>query len=357
MDLDLSAEQHAIRDELRAFLAEEPGVADGVRRFAERGWLALAAGVDSPRGIFALALLFEEIGRAAWPGPLINGVVESGRVVAGLDREKCHADALLGITSGQRNFAFCFRDPSGSTELESLALRAEDVKDGFVVHGKAGFVPHAQDADELMVVARSESRNDGVSVFRIHARSPGIAFESLETIFDDESCDVVFDDVRVPGSGLIGPRGGAWPAIEDVLGIATLARCAETLGDAEAALTIAVDYAARREQFGQPIGAFQALQHQAADRKVDVDACRLAVYEAASRIDAGLPAEEAVASAALICGEAAPRVAATAHQIHGAIGYYADSPLEQHTRRIQHAVLRLGSAASRLDRIAGLAGL
>jgi alkylation response protein AidB-like acyl-CoA dehydrogenase len=374
INLGYTEDQVALRDAVRAFLTERCD-ANSIRAhersdagyceqtFADlgaRGWL----GTGSARafgglggGFLELAIVLEEFGRAAVPTPVQNGVVSCGTALLELGSEaQCRA-GLPDLFAGSRRMSFCFTEASGGLEARdvSLVARPSEAGRGYLLSGTKLFVPYAASASELLVVARTRDDVDdeaSLSLLRVPADAPGIALHPLVALFDDKQCEITFDGVAVGVEALVGPLHGAWPAIRRVLQRSALALCAEMIGGADAALACAVAYAAEREQFGRPIGSFQAIQHQAADMLIDCDAGRLAVCEAASRLDAGLPAEEAIAAAKAICSEVYPRVTAGAHQIHGGVGYYEDRDLQLYFRRAKVMQLALGDADHHIEQVA-----
>ena len=174
---------------------------------------------------------------------------------------------------------------------------------------------------------------------------------------EDKQTEIVFNQTMVPGTRLVGPLHGAWPAIRKVLDLSTIALCAEMSGGMQAALDYAVEYSKIRIQFGRPIGSFQAIQHHAANMLIEMDAARYSAYEAAWRVDEGLPYEMETSMAKALCTEAYQRVTATGHQILGGVGFYKELDMQLWYRRAKTAEAFFGDAEYHRERVAQLMGL
>jgi alkylation response protein AidB-like acyl-CoA dehydrogenase len=332
MDLELGSERESRRTEIRALLSsfDVRGVS-GVevwQALARRGWLDAGPLVDA-------AVLMEEVGRAALPGPVL-AQLEAGLVLVELGVDaRPHQRSSLALLEG------------ASLEPGTLRARAARRGQNWVLSGNKRFVPGAADAEAFLVAGRSES--GALGLYRSDAAPPGVRVVELAAL-DGAPGDVSFDAAPVEPIGL---PGDAWPALERAQLRAAVLAAAELAGAACAALDCAVDYAKRREQFGVPIGSFQAVAHRLADAAIDADAARLAAYDAASRADAGETGWELWASfAKLTASECARRVTAAAHQVGGGENFYADRDLGLWYRRAKALESRLGGPDFHRERIA-----
>ncbi|MEE8384337.1 MAG: acyl-CoA dehydrogenase, partial [Dehalococcoidia bacterium] len=218
----------------------------------------------------------------------------------------------------------------------------------YVINGTKLFVLDANVADLLLCVARTnETANpeDGVTVFLVDGKSRGVTVTLLKTLARDKQCEVVFDNVSVPGENVLGEPDRGWPLVRDLLEKATVAKCAEMVGGAQAALDMAVAYAKERVQFNRPIGSFQAIQHYCANMVSDVDGSRFVTHKAAWRVSEELPAAKDVSVAKAWTSGAYGRVTLTAHQIFGAIGFTMDHDLHLYYRRAKAAEMMFGDGA------------
>ncbi|HEV7647002.1 MAG TPA: acyl-CoA dehydrogenase family protein [Actinophytocola sp.] len=314
MDLTLTDDQELIQRTARDFLSAHPaasaravaGEPDGHsastwKEIVDLGWTGVA--FDESMGFLEACLLAEELGRHAVPSPF------TASLVCGMAVESLRDEVAAG-----RVYTFAS-----------------------AVDGVADLVPYAAAADGFVVASGSS-----VSVI-----------ESADEVVRQ---DVVGLDpkyrVRFAAAGA--PVDVA-PSLVRAFGAAAV--CAEMVGGAQAVLDESVAYATQREQFGKPIGAFQAVQHHCANMAIDVLGSRFIAYEAIWRLARGLDAATEVAVAKSWVSEAYQRVCALGHQIHGAIGFTAEHDLHFHTRHALAAALAFGDADEHTEALAQRLGL
>jgi alkylation response protein AidB-like acyl-CoA dehydrogenase len=191
----------------------------------------------------------------------------------------------------------------------------------------------------------AENPEDGITIFLVDAKSPGVECTLLKTLARDKQCEVLFNNASVPKENILGELDQGWPVVQDALQKATVAKCAEMVGGAQASLDMAIAYAKERIQFNRPIGSFQAIQHYCANMVSDVDGSRFVTYKAAWKVSEGLPATMDVAVAKAWTSEAYRRVTLLAHQIFGAIGFTMDHDLHLYYRRAKASEMMFGDSA------------
>jgi alkylation response protein AidB-like acyl-CoA dehydrogenase len=372
MDFDLTEGQQMFRETARGFLstgcpaslvrqmaADERGhPLELWRKMAEMGWIGMifpeeygGAGVSFTDFIVVL----EEMGRACLPGPFFSTVVLGGLTVLEGGSEEQKREILPQVAEGELLLTLALTEPSATYAAEGIQTRATPTDEGFVLQGSKLFVPDAHVADYLICAARtqeSETPEEGITLFLVESSSPGVSCTLLKTIAGDKQCEVIFDQVRVPEENVLGALHQGWAVVDRVLQKAVVTRCAEMVGGARRVLEMTVDYAKERTAFGHPIGSFQAIQHCCADMLVDVDGCSLMTYNAAWRLQEGLPAAQEVAMAKALLNEKFRRIAAQAVQIHGAIGFTDEHDLPLYFKRAKAWELCLGDTQFHLDRIA-----
>jgi alkylation response protein AidB-like acyl-CoA dehydrogenase len=249
-------------------------------------------------------------------------------------------------------------EPSATYAAEGIQVKATPTDEGFLIQGTKLFVPDGHISDYLICAARTkdtETPEEGITLFLVDPKSPGVSCTLLKTIAGDKQCQVIFDQVRVPGESVLGKLHEGWPILDRVLGKAVVAQCAEMVGGARQVLEMTVAYAKERTAFGHPIGSFQAIQHYCADMLVDVDGCSLLTYNAAWRLEEGLPAAQEVAIAKSLLNKKFRRIAALGIQIHGAIGFTEEHDLPLYFKRAKAWENSLGNTAFHLDKIAKVA--
>jgi len=364
MDLALTEEQEMLRRAGRDFLTEkfpktvvkeieesEEGYSPEIwREMAGLGWMGLAfpekyGGADM--SFLDLAVLLEEMGRACLPGPYFSTVILGGLPILDIGSEEQKQEYLPKIANGDLIFTLALTESNASYDAAAITVEASADKDGYVLNGTKLFVPDAHIADYMLVVARTDKKGkpeDGVTIFMVDAKSPGISTTVLKTIANDKLCEVVFDQVKVPEENILGQLNQGWSEVQKMMERAAVAKCCEIVGCIQQALDMTVDYAKERVQYDQPIGSFQVIQHYCVDMFTDVEGTRLSTYQAAWRVSEGLPCAEEVAIAKAWASQASQRVLALAHQIHGAIGCTIDHDLQYYTRRAKAAEVTFGDA-------------
>ena len=369
MDYGLTAEQESLRSSVRELLAREwpeslmMNMAAADDPLPPSAWRSLAdsdlQGLTLPQhyggaglGFTELAVVLEEMGRSLLPGPFLSTSVCALAVLdSGTEALK---DALLPlIASGELRMALALLEPGSAHGVDGVKLRAEPSEGGYVLNGVKTLVTAG--ADRLIVAARtsdSPEPSDGVSLFVVDSRSPGVAVTQLPLLGIDRYCEVEFRGVRVQAHGLLGAAGCGGPLVERLMAWEGVGRCAELVGVAQAALDMTVDYVKRRLAFGRPIGSFQAVQHHCANMLADVESARHLTQQAAWLVANGQFDAPEVSMAQAWTAEAARRVTATAHQCHGAIGFTTELSLHLYHKRAIAGEMLLGGGAYHHERIA-----
>ena len=364
MDLGLNEEQEMLRESARDFLRREcpkqlvrqldesdEGYSRQLwRKMAGLGWMGLVFPEKyegSGHSFLDLAILLEEMGYNIVPGPFFSTVVLGGLTILTAGNEEQKMEFLPKIARGEMILSLALTEPAASYDAASVKTEATARNGRYVIKGTKLFVLNANVADYILCVARTKkTRNpeDGITVFLVDARSPGVTCTLLRTLARDKQCEVIFDDVTVSGKSVVGKKDEGWPIAKDVLQKAAVAKCAEMVGGAQAALDMAVNYAKERVQFGRPIGSFQAIQHYCANMTTDVSGSRFVTYKAAWKVSEGLPAALDAAIAKAWVSEAYGRVALSAHQIFGAIGFTMDHDIHLYYRQAKAAEIIFGGA-------------
>ena len=377
MDLAFSEEQEMLKKMARDFLTDkfpktavkeieesELGYSPEIwKEMAELGWMGLVlpekyGGAEMT--FLDLAMLLEEMGRACLPGPYFSTVVLGGLPILDTGSEEQKREYLPKIASGEAIFTLALTESSARYDAAAIKFLATADKDAYILNGTKLFVPDANVADYMLVVARTDEKSrgeDGISIFIVDAKSPGISCMVLKTIANDKLCEVVFNQVSVPKENILGQLNQGWGEVKKIIERAAVGKCCEMVGCIQQALDMTVDYAKERKQYDRPIGSFQVIQHYCADMITDVEGTRLSAYQTAWLVSEGLPCTQEVAIAKAWAGEACQRVMALAHQIHGAIGVTIDHDLQYYTRRAKAAEVTFGDAGFYREIVAQEMGL
>ena len=324
------------------------------RQIAELGWPGLLIPGDlggSDGSLLDVALLMEELGRAALPGPFVaSAVVATSLLLAAGSREQ-QQRWLPAMATGERIVTLALVEDEGAWYPDAVALR---VAIPGRLRGRKLFVADAHAAHALIVAVREDH---GVSLLLLERARAGIAVRPLATLSGEALFEVTFDDVVIGADDRLGAAGAGRRLLEPALSAGALARTAEMVGAAQQIMELAVEHAKTRVQGGRPIGGHQAIQHACADIVRDVDGARGLLYAAAWATSEGLDAAADVASAKAYASEACLAVARRAHQIFGAIGYCEEHLLPLLHKRIQAASLEYGDGPEQLEAVARSIGL
>ncbi len=363
MNFSFSEEQEMIKTAARDFLEgkypktvlreiekDEKGYSPELwREMASLGWMGLVFPEEyggSGMRFLDLSVLLEEMGRACLQGPFFSTVVLGGLTVLAAGNDEQKQNYLPGIARGETIFTLALTEESAQYDAASIQTTARADKGEYIISGTKLFVPDAHIADYILCVARTgkKAAEDGVTVFIVDAKSPGINYTVLKTTAGDKLCEVVFDKVRVPAENILGGLDRGWEVVQKAIERAAAAKCCVSVGLMQGALEMTVNYAKDRKQFGRPIGSFQAIQHYCAMMATDVDGSRYSTYQAAWRLDEGLPATKEMAIAKAWVFDAYARVTTLSHQVHGAIGVTIDHDLHFYTRQGRAATLTFGDS-------------
>jgi len=377
MDLAFSEEQEMLCKSARDFLAnkcpktlvremeeDEQGYPPELwKEMAELGWLGLPFPEKYEGGGFSLLdliVLLEEMGRACLPGPFLSTVVLGGLPILEWGREEQKQYFLPKICKGEAILTLALTEPSARYDAASIRTSATPEGDDYLISGTKLFVPDAHIADWIICVTRTaETANpeEGITLFLVDAKSPGISTSVLRTIAGDKQCELTLEKVRVPRGNILGQLGQGWEMVKRIMEWAALAKSAEMVGGDQQVMEMTVNYAKERIQFDRPIGSFQIIQQYLADMSIDVDSARVSLYKAAWMLSEGLPCTKEISVIKGWISEAYRRVTAQAHQIHGAIGFTKDHDLELYFRRAKAGELFFGDADFHREVVAQQLGL
>ncbi len=244
---------------------------------------------------------------------------------------------LPPLCSGASLGCYCLTEPAVGSDAMSLQTTARRDGESWILRGTKAFVTNGVEADLCIVYARTgpEPGARGLSAFVVEKHLPGITIGKVEKklgIKCSSTAEIVFDDCRVPAESIVGGPGTGGKIALSTLDGGRLGIAAQALGIARAALEDATSYAATRQQFGHPIGEFQAVQWMLADMATRIDASRLLILRAADRRQQGLRYTKEASMAKLFASETAMWAAHKAVQIFGGYGYIQDYPVERYFR-------------------------
>jgi len=357
--LAFTPEQDELRRSLRRFLDEVSPVAE-VRRLmdTEEGydpkvWSRMATelglqGIHVPEamggaglGQVELAVVFEELGRRLACVPYFSTVGLAVNTLLASGDEAAQAELLPRLASGEATGTLGVLEDAGTWDLDGLGTQARRSGEGWVLDGHKSFVVDGHTADVVLVAARTPA---GLAVLAVEGGAAGLERVPVPTL--DQTRKLARLELSGTPARLVGEAGGAETWLRRALDLAAVALATEQVGSAQRCLDMTVAYAKVRQQFGRPIGSFQAIKHRCADMLLRVESARAAAYYAAwaAAEDADeLPAVASLARA--YCSDACSWVAGETIQVHGGIGFTWEHDAHLYFKRAKASELLLGDPA------------
>jgi alkylation response protein AidB-like acyl-CoA dehydrogenase len=372
MDLSFTPEQDLLADAVRRFLADRyPFEARGAILRSREGWsrevwagLAelglLGLQVPEEHGGMAPAavetlIAMTAFGRALLLEPYLSSAVLATALVRELGSAVQRAEWLPALAAGELVAAPAHGEAGTRHDLSCISAAAARRGDGWALTGHKAAALHAPAAGLLLVSARTGGRageEAGISLFALQPGARGLSLVPYRTFDGQLAAEVRLDGVAAGRGDLIGPEGGALPALEAAFDLGVAALCAEAVGAMQASLDATLDYVKTRKQFGVPIGKFQALQHRLVDMLMHLEQARSMSYLAAMHAgsaDAG-QRRRSVSAAKVVVGKACRFVGQQSIQLHGGMGVTDELMVSHHFRRLTAIELSLGDTQHHLER-------
>ena len=372
--LTVLAEDEALfRDTVREFAAAEiaprarsmdqNGRYDGdlLPKLFEMGLM----GIDVPEShggsggtFFQACLAVEEISRAdAAVGVLVdvqNTLVNNAIGRHGTAEQK---NRYLNRTSRDTVASYCLSEAGSGSDAFALQCRAFPKGDHYVLDGHKLWITNAAEAELFLVFATVDpsAGYKGITAFIVEKGDPGFSLGKREDklgIRASSTCEIIFEDCRIPADRLLGASGKGYKIAIETLNEGRIGIGAQMLGVGQAALDASVRYAKERVQFGKALSEFQAMRFQLADSACRLEAARLLVYNAARLRDAGLPFVKEAAMAKLLASETAETICARAVEVLGGNGYTSEYPVEKYYRDVKIGKIYEGTTFMQLSTIA-----
>jgi alkylation response protein AidB-like acyl-CoA dehydrogenase len=329
---------------------------------AEMGWTGVIIPEEyggSDFGYLSLGLILEETGRTLTASPILSSALAaaSAIILGGTDAQK--QAWLPKIASGETVGTLAV-DEGAHHRPNQVAVTASKSGAGYTISGTKTFVLEGMAAGVYVVSARTGGATgdtDGISLFLVPADAKGVSRKALKLADSRGAAIVTFDGVSVGADALLGAEGQGWDLLEKTLDRARAGLCAEMLGSAVQAFETTLDYLKTRVQFGQVIGAFQALQHRAAKMFTDLELARSCAEAALTAIDNDSPdVKELVSLAKAKVGDTLHLVSNEMVQMHGGIGMTDAHDAGLYLKRARACEATFGGQAFHRDRYARLQG-
>ena len=376
MDFEFSDEQRQLHDAVRGFLVKEYSF-DRLRAIKRSAtgwdpavWRGLAElgvpaiNVPAPLGglgygpLETLSLM-DACGPSLLLEPVLSSAVIATALLGAYAGEASAAELLRAMASGERIATVAHFEPDARFDTRWVRTQARPDGEVYRLDGHKSLVPHAGLADALLVSARTAGEacdSGGVSLFVVPRGTPGLTLDEYATVDGQRAADVYLRSVQLPARNRLGPAGAALPAIEAAFDIGLAALCAEAVGIMQALLDATVEYLRTRQQFGQPIGRFQALQHRVADMVIHLEQARSMSYLASLRCTCADERERrrALSGAKVVVGEAGRFIGQQAVQLHGGMGMTDELKVSHWFKRLTAIGVMFGDSDSHLQRYAAL---
>jgi butyryl-CoA dehydrogenase len=351
---DLSEEERLVQQTAREFADTEVApmaaktdaesrfpreLVDGLSKLGFMGMLVPEEYGGTGLGNFCLVLALEEINRACASTGVTMSVHNSlaSSPIIKFGSEETKKKYLPKMATGEWIGAYALSEADAGSDAASLKCRA--VKDGneYVLNGEKTWITTGAEADVYVVMVRTnpDERAKGISTFVLERGMKGLTVGRKEDklgLRGSSTVQIALEDLRVPAANMLGKEGEGFMIAMQTLDGGRIGIGIQSVGIARAALEASSKYAREREQFGKPIGEFQAIQWKIADMATAIDASRLMVYRASRLRDLNEPHTKEAAMAKLFASEMSNRVAREAVQIHGGAGYLKDFPVERFMR-------------------------
>ena len=354
MDFSLTEDQKMLKTMVRDFAEKElepiaaqideeaSFPAESIRKAAEIGLFGAGFPEEyggSGGGTIEQVIIVEEIARICASTSVIlivsNELTSHPIYVFGSEEQKQRF--LIPLTKGEKLGAFGLTEASAGSDVASMQTTATQQDGGYILNGNKLFITNGAEADILVVFATVDKSLGyrGVTSFIVEKGTPGFSVGKHERklgIRASSTSELIFEDCFVPEANRLGDEGRGFRIALGTIDASRIGIAAQAVGIARGAFEKALAYAQERQQFGQPIADFQAIQWMLADMATQIDASRLLTYRAAYLKDNGLSFVKESSMAKVFAAEAAMFVTSKAIQIHGGYGYIKDYPLERYFR-------------------------
>lgn len=356
MDFSFNEEQTLLEDSVARFVQNDYGFEDRQKVvksedgfstakwqiFAELGWLGVhfsEADGGFGGGAVESMLMLENFGKGLVVEPYLATVVLAGGALKHAGTAEQKAQYLTGVIDGSKQAALAYAEPQGRFNLADLTTTAQKDGDNYVINGYKAVVLNGPAADFFVVTARtSGAQRDeaGVSLFIVRNDAKGLSKRDYPTVDGLRASELTLDGVTVAEDALVGAEGDGFKIVERVVDDGILAVGSEAVGCMEVLYKDTVEYCKTREQFGQPIGKFQVLQHRMVDMFMEHEQSKSLMYMAAMRMDEGYSpeAQKAVSAFKVQVGKSGRFVGQNAVQLHGGMGMTDELNIGHYFKRL-----------------------
>ena len=341
MDFSFSDEQNLIQRQVEQFIqrdydwekrqslvSSEVGFSEeNWKTFAELGWLGISLSEESGGfggNAIETMIVMEEFGKGLVVEPFLETIVLGATLVdlAGTSEQK--KEILLPVISGGLQLALAFTEPQSRFNLFDITSEAKPLGKNFILNGFKSVVMNGPAANKFIVTTRTSGNqrdSKGVTLFIVDSDSQGLTLRNYKTVDGRRASELTLEQVKVPTNSMLGSINNQSNSLEEAVDVATLALCAEAVGIMEVLYKSTVEYAKTREQFGQPIGKFQVLQHRMVDMFMEYEQSKSLLYMSTMKhAEKSADAKKSISGLKYKIGKAGKFIGQQAIQIHGGMG-------------------------------------
>ncbi len=329
---------------------------------AKLDWMAIVIPEDYDGigwSFIELAVLFEELGRAAFNSPMLCNLMGTFALMEG-GTEDQKSEILPKVGLGKMILTMANDEPGVAYNHSYIETTAESKNGGYVLSGTKILVPYANIADKVLVSVRTDGSpgdEDGITIVMIDPSEEGVTLTPMPVIGGERQFKLDLDNVTVAADNVVGEVGKGFSLVKSVIEKATAIQCAEAVGGAQEELEMTAEYTKARIQFKRAIATFQTVQHRVSDMFIHVQGARWTTYQAAWMLSEGMPCRKEIAIAKVITNNAAREVAFSAQQLHGGIGVDLDYDLHWYFTRAKNFELKFGTVPVQLETIQAEIGI
>ena len=375
MDFNFNEEQTLIQGQVAQFIQRDYEwekrqnlVSSGLgfsqenwKTFAELGWLGISLSEESG-GFGGTALesmiIMEEFGKGLVIEPFLETIILCSGLIDSCGTGDQKSEILDQVIAGDMHLALGFTEPQSRFNLADVTTEAK-LKDGnYIVNGFKSVVMNGPNANKLIISTRTtgnQTDKDGITLLVIDASQEGVSLRNYPTVDGRRASELTLENVKVPSSCLLGNEDQGFQLLEDAIDNATLGICAEAVGAMEVLYKTTVEYTKTREQFGQPIGKFQVLQHRMVDMFMEYEQSKSLLYMATIKnVEGSKDAKKSISGLKYQVGKAAKFIGQQSVQLHGGMGVTDELNVGHFFKRLTTIISIFGNTDYHLKRYSQL---
>ena len=331
------------------------------KTFAELGWLGISLSEESGGfggTVLESMIIMEEFGKGLVVEPFLETIILCSGLIDSCGTEEQKGEILGQVIVGDMHLALGFTEPQSRFNLADVTTEAT-LKDGqYIVNGFKSVVMNGPNAKKLIISTRTTGKQtdkDGITLLVVDANQDGVSLRNYPTVDGRRASELTLENVSVPSSCLLGSEGQGFQLLEDAIDNATLGICAEAVGAMEVLYKTTVEYTKTREQFGQPIGKFQVLQHRMVDMFMEYEQSKSLLYMATIKnAEGSKDAKKSISGLKYQVGKSAKFIGQQSVQLHGGMGVTDELNVGHFFKRLTTIISIFGNTDYHLKRYSQL---